>query len=151
MAPLPHIGEPVAAADLLRPLLEGVVGSGRVSLVGSGGSHHAAQVNEVLLCCRPLGRRAPHPLYGEVSWRHRHVVPSLDRGAVLAGERIAVLDLVAVSDQHPRRLDPTVRHKMVAGRTCARPFTRQRGLALRYSSSGRSPQQTGLPANLHSA
>jgi hypothetical protein len=70
VATLPDIGEP-AAADLLDALLEGVVGPSRV-LVRSGDTNHPAQADEVLLCRRPLGRCAAHPLEGELGRRHLH-------------------------------------------------------------------------------
>jgi hypothetical protein len=57
VASLPDVREPVAAADLLHALLEAVVDPGRVRVRGRH-PQHLAEVDEMLLGRRPLGRRA---------------------------------------------------------------------------------------------
>ena len=49
VAALPHVGEAVATAGLLRALLKGVPVAGRVGLVRRHHAEHAAKVDEVLL------------------------------------------------------------------------------------------------------
>ena len=68
-APLvPDVGEALAAARLLDPLLEGVELAGRVGLRGLGGAEHLAEVQEVLLVGRPLRERGLAPPLREGLW-----------------------------------------------------------------------------------
>ncbi len=55
---LPNVGEPVASADFLGALLEGVPLTARISRVRRGNAEHTAEVDEVLLRGRALSRDA---------------------------------------------------------------------------------------------
>ena len=69
-AALPDVGEAVAAAQLLRALLERVPGAVGVGVGGGGLAQDAAQVDEVGLRRRALGGGDAAPLRGELAGRH---------------------------------------------------------------------------------
>ena len=70
-AALPHVGEAVAAPELLGPLLESVPGAGRVGLVRGPLTEEPAEVDEVLVRGGTLGRGDALPLRGELARCHR--------------------------------------------------------------------------------
>ena len=82
---LPGVGEAVAAGGLADPLLEGVLGAGRIGLVGGRLAEHPAEVDEVLLRGGLLRGRHAAPLRRERArrqgrlGRHASRSPAEDR------------------------------------------------------------------------
>jgi hypothetical protein len=71
VAPSPHVGEAVAAVDLLGAFLEGVALASRV-LIRSRSAEHLTEINEVLLRRSALGASAAEPFARELRRSQHH-------------------------------------------------------------------------------